>query len=376
MPAGSKNPDKRKHTDEVQQDYELRYRIMSENISLGMFRLSPGPGSCILSTNRVMARMLGYESSEDLAGKPLDDLMIVPGDIEALSSGIRNDGSFAGREILLKHRDGSEIWAQVQAWKLGTAGSPVTMIEGFAEDITEQKVFEQEVQYHESELNRYALELAQANKKLHILSTITRHDILNKLTGLQGYLELMKGEYTDPRLQEYLAVQETIIQTIARQIRFTKDYQDIGIETPRWFDIKKTIAKAAAGLPLEALSFTVETGDLQVYADPMLEKVFYNLLENSLRHAGKLTRIRCTAEIAGDGATIIIEDDGSGVPERYKEAIFLRRHYKNTGFGLSLSREILGITGLSIRETGRPGSGARFEVAIPHRNFRTGDEAR
>jgi PAS domain S-box-containing protein len=376
MPAGSKNPDQKKPTDDVQQDYELRYRIMAENITLGMFRLTPAPGSCILSANRVMARMLGYDSAEDLAGKPLDDLVIVPGDIEALSSGIRNDGSFAGREILLKHRDGSEIWAQVQAWKLGTAGSPVTMIEGFAEDITEQKVFEQEVQYHESELNRYALELAQANKKLHILSTITRHDILNKLTGLQGYLELMKGEYTDPRLQEYLAVQETIIQTIARQIRFTKDYQDIGIETPRWFDSKETIAKAAAGLPLEALTFTVETGDLQVYADPMLEKVFYNIIENSLRHAGNLTRIHCTAEITGDGATIIIEDDGSGVPERYKEAIFLRRHYKNTGFGLSLSREILGITGLSIRETGRPGSGARFEITIPPKNFRTGDEAR
>jgi signal transduction histidine kinase len=237
-------------------------------------------------------------------------------------------------------------------------------------------VFEQEVQYHESELNRYALELSQANRKLNILSTITRHDILNKLTGLNGYLELMKGEYADPRLQEYLGIQETIIQTIARQIRFTKDYQDIGIETPRWFEVKETIEKAAAGLPLERVALTVETGDLRVYADPMLEKVFYNLVENSLRHAGKLTRIRCTAETGDDGARIIVEDDGSGVPERYKDAIFIRKHYKNTGFGLYLSREILGITGLSIRENGRPGNGARFEIIVPLQNFSAGDISR
>ena len=375
MPAGSKKNDQKKIADDILRDYELRYRIMSENITLGMFRLIPDPESRVLSTNRIMARMLGYDSPEDLNGKSLHDLVIVPRHLEDLASGIR-DGAFNGREILLKRRDGSEIWVSIQAWKLAAAGSPVTLIEGLVEDITEQKVFEQEMQYHESELNRYALELSQVNRKLNILSTITRHDILNKLTGLNGYLELMKGEYTDPRLQEYLAIQETIIQTIARQIRFTKDYQDIGIETPRWFDVKETIEKAAAGLTLGEIIFTVETGDLQVYADPMLEKVFYNLVENSLRHAGTLTRIRCTVEAGAEGARIIVEDDGSGVPEQYKEAIFVRRHYKNTGFGLYLSREILGITGLSIRENGTTGSGARFEITIPQKNFRTGDKDR
>lgn len=349
--------------------------MMAEKVTLGMFRLTPAPESRILSTNHVMARMLGYGSPEELAGKSLGELMADPAGIAILTTGIRNDGSFARQEILLRRKDGSEIWVLVQAWNLGTPSSPVTMIEGFAEDITEQKVFEQEVQYHESELNRYALELSQANNKLTILSTITRHDILNKLTGLQGYLELMKGEYADPKLQEYLAVQETIIQTIARQIRFTKDYQDVGIASPRWFGVKDTIGKAAAGLSLGAVTLTVETGDLCVYADPMLEKVFYNLIENSLRHAGNVTRIRCSAETGDGGAVIVIEDNGCGVPARYKEAIFERRHYRNTGFGLSLSREILGITGLSIRETGRAGNGARFEIAVPATRFRTGEPA-
>ncbi len=245
-----------------------------------------------------MARMLGYDSPEELAGKPLKDLMILSGDSEDPATGVGSEDPKKCREILMKRRDGSEIWVSVQAWKLETADSPVTMIEGFAEDITEYKVFEQEVRYHESELNRFALELSQANKKLNILSTITRHDILNNLTGLQGYLDLMKVGYPDPRLQEYLAIQETIIDTIARQIRFTKDYQDIGIETPRWFDAAEVVKKAAASLPHHSVTFTVDINKLWIYADPMLEKVFYNLIENSLRHAGKLTQIRCMGEIA------------------------------------------------------------------------------
>lgn len=375
MKAGSSNPDQKKDIDTVLRDYETRYRIMAESTTLGMFRLTPGPESHIISTNQVMARMLGYDRPEDLTGKTLDNVVIVPGIIDELASGIRNGGSFTGREVLLKQRDGSGIWASIQAWKLETEGSPVTIIEGFAEDITEQKIFEEEVRFHESELNRYALELSQVNKKLNILSTITRHDILNKLTGLQGYLELMKTESPDAKVQEYLAIQETIIQTIARQIRFTKDYQDIGIETPRWFDVKETLEKAVANIPLQNISLTIDASGLSVFADPMLEKVFYNLVENSTRHAGKLTQIRCTTDTSGDCARIIFEDDGSGVPERFKEAIFVRKHFKNTGFGLYLSREILGITGLSIRENGRPGGGARFEITIPPDKFRAGDAA-
>jgi len=105
MPDGSKKPDQKGIIDGIMQDYELRYRIMSENITMGIFRLILSSGSRILSTNLVMARMLGYNSPEELAGKPLSDLMTVPGDIENLASGISKEGLFTGREILLKRND-------------------------------------------------------------------------------------------------------------------------------------------------------------------------------------------------------------------------------------------------------------------------------
>ena len=116
----------------------------------------------------------------------------------------------------------------------------------------------------------------------------------------------------------------------------------------------------------------IETADIVIYADPMLEKVFYNLVENALRHGHHVTRIRFSTEISDTEARIICEDNGCGVPEQFKEDIFVRKHFKKTGFNLFLARDILTITGFSIRETGVPGTGARFEITIPRAISRPG----
>ena len=57
-----------------------------------------------------------------------------------------------------------------------------------------------------------------------------------------------------------------------------------------------------------------------------------------------------------------------------QEKIFERGFGKNTGLGLALSREILDITGIMIRETGEPGKGARFEMVVPKGAWRMNEE--
>jgi len=102
-----------------------------------------------------------------------------------------------------------------------------------------------------------------------------------------------------------------------------------------------------------------------VFADPLVVKVFYNLMDNAVRYGGKITTIRFSVEEPGDVHLIVCEDDGNGVPAEEKEKIFERGFGKNTGLGLALSQEILSITGITIRETGEPGKGARFEMTVP-----------
>ncbi|MEI7856999.1 MAG: ATP-binding protein [Methanomicrobiales archaeon] len=126
-----------------------------------------------------------------------------------------------------------------------------------------------------------------------------------------------------------------------------------------------------ATLDIHQVKVTVNLAAVEIYADPLLEKVFYNLLENSLRHGERVTDIEIHSVFVRDGIDIIIEDNGAGIQSDAKERIFRREYFKNSGFGLFLTREILAITDLSITETGTFGTGARFVIHAPQGTFRS-----
>jgi len=112
----------------------------------------------------------------------------------------------------------------------------------------------------------------------------------------------------------------------------------------------------------------------EVFAGPLVVKVFYNLMDNAVRYGGKITTIRFSALESGDDQVIVCEDDGDGIVAAEKEKIFERGFGKNTGLGLALSREILDITGITITETGEPGKGARSEMVVPNGAWRVMDK--
>jgi signal transduction histidine kinase len=98
--------------------------------------------------------------------------------------------------------------------------------------------------------------------------------------------------------------------------------------------------------------------------------VFYNLMENTLRHGEHATEIRIYYHDEENGLVVVYEDNGKGIMDFEKALIFKRGYGKNTGFGLFLIHEILSITGMTIIESGIWGEGARFEITVPKGNYR------
>ena len=217
---------------------------------------------------------------------------------------------------------------------------------------------------------QWELALQQANNKLNMLSSITRHDILNQLMGLRAFLELTREMVTNPEVLGFIEGEERAAEAIGRQIEFTRYYQDIGVQAPRWHDLGQIVRSSLSQLNLGHTSVDIILPDTEVYADPLIEKVFYNLVENSLRHGEGVTRITFSQEETPEGLIVSYMDDGIGISSEYKARLFQKGFGKNTGLGLFLSREILSITGLSIRETGIPGSGVRFEIIAPKGKYR------
>ena len=214
-----------------------------------------------------------------------------------------------------------------------------------------------------------------ANRKMNLLSSITRHDIVNQLTILLGRVDLLADEATSPAMLAGLEGERESIRTIQRLIAFTKDYEEIGVHAPQWQQVAGCPERYRGSNRLAGIALAVALDDLEIYADPMLELICENLIDNSLRHGGAMTRIRFSFEVSGPGLIILYEDDGVGVPAEEKERIFEKGVGKHTGFGLFLSREILAITGLSIRETGVYGQGARFEILVPKGKYRFAERA-
>jgi signal transduction histidine kinase len=161
-----------------------------------------------------------------------------------------------------------------------------------------------------------------------------------------------------------------ITDIIKRQIEFTRDYEDLGIKEPAWQQVLVVAESAASRVDGAGVNISVNVGSLNVYADIMLGKVFFNIFSNSVRHGGHVTLVKMYFEEKGGFGRIIIEDDGTGIPDENKEKIFEKGFGANTGLGLFLSKEILAITGMSIVENGEFGKGARFEIVIPHHNYR------
>ncbi len=106
----------------------------------------------------------------------------------------------------------------------------------------------------------------------------------------------------------------------------------------------------------------------------MLSAVFSNLLDNSIRHGQRVTRISIFTYEAENNLIILWEDNGVGIITEDKENIFERGFGMNTGIGLFLVREILAFTSITIREIGEPGKGARFELTVPSGAFRRTEE--
>jgi PAS domain S-box-containing protein len=224
--------------------------------------------------------------------------------------------------------------------------------------------------FDNSEQKAAELSIQKANEKLNMLSMITRHDILNQLTGLRAFLELSRPMVHEGQALAYLDRVDEAADVIGRQIEFTRYYQNIGIQSPDWRDLAKTIRNSAAQAPLEKIAFRNVAPGLEVYADPLIERVFYNLIDNSLRHGQFVSSIAITAEETDNGVLITYKDDGIGITAEDKAKLFRKGFGKHSGLGLFLSREILAITSITITEAGEPDNGVQFEIVVPKGKYR------
>jgi PAS domain S-box-containing protein len=341
---------RRKQAEDALRESEEKYRRIIENMQDAYIRADEN--GIIIMASPSAARIFGYGSPEEMAGLPTISLYSDPAQRAEVVRTLHDGGEIADLTREGQKKDGTTFWFSLNVQFIRDGQGRIRGFEGTMRDISERRSMEHA--------------LRETNRKLTMLSGITRHDIKNQLMVLDGMAELLRTRMPDPSLEPCFARISAASSRIANLIQFTGEYQEIGVHAPRWQDVRALVDDAARDIAPDQVVLENDLPEgMEIFADPLVARVVCNLVDNAVRHGGKIRTLRFSYQELNGDRIIVCSDDGDGVAIQEKEKIFDLGYGKHTGFGLAISREILAITGITIRETGTPGEGARFAITVP-----------
>ncbi|HWQ67848.1 MAG TPA: PAS domain S-box protein [Methanospirillum sp.] len=311
--------------------------------------------------NERKARMLGYPC-EQFSHYTDFTRLVHPDDYAPIMQAMRDHLSgikdLYEANYRIQNKTGEYIWFHdVGRISDYTSDGRPSKIIGLVIDISERKSSDESLQ--------------EANQKLRLLTSLTHHDILNQISAVHQFQDLALQSSDLMKVHEYISLAKEAGNQIEETIGFTREYESFGVESSGWQRLYQIIESAKTEVSLGGVTFSNQIPEsLEIYVDPIIRKIFSTLIENAIRHGGTIRNIRLFNSEIENSLILTCEDDGVGVQLEEKPYIFDHGFGKHTGIGLFLAREILSISGFSIRETGVPGKGARFEITVPAGKFR------
>jgi PAS domain S-box-containing protein len=349
---------KRKQAEKALLVSERKFRELFEYANVGIGIAKAG---MLLLVNSQLEIISGY-NKEELLASPFsvfiheDDRQMV---MEMHQKREKGETLPAVYSFRMRKKDGATTWVEINSVIIDWLGTAVILF--FLIDITERKQAEEA--------------LTETNEKIRLLTSLTRHDIFNQLSAIQLFQNMAVNSKEILQIYKYLSHAQEAVSRIEMIIGFTREYENFGITPSGWFCVYPIIESAIKEIVLGNVEIQVEIpSNLEIYADPIIRKIFTTMMENAVRHGITISNIRFSINITDTDLFIICEDDGVGIADDEKERIFDHGYGKHTGIGLYLARAILSITGLTIRETGIQGQGARFEIRVPSSKYRIHSE--
>ncbi|MFE3541386.1 ATP-binding protein [Nocardia sp. NPDC059177] len=233
-----------------------------------------------------------------------------------------------------------------------------------------------------------AAALLEADRLRRALLSAVSHDLRTPLAGAKAAVSSLRSDDIEFSAEDTGELLEAIEESVDQLTALVGNLLDssrlaVGVVTPqlRRAYLDETVHRAlvsvgmgARGLRRAAMDrVQVQVGEVSVRADGgLLERVLANLIDNALRHGGRETPVRVTAERDRDRVSIAVVDLGPGVPAGTEEQLFepfqrLGDHDNTTGVGLGLSvvRGFVEAMGGTVHAEPTPGGGLTMLVDLP-----------
>ncbi len=218
---------------------EERFRTLTANIPVGVFRSAARPDGCLLSANPALAKMFGYEKPEEMAETRVADLYVNPDERAEFIAAVSSAGALSDYETLFQRKDGTSFWGSLSARAVTGQDGKVSYFDGILEDITQRKDAERALAESEE---KYRTFVEQATDGVGIaqdgLLKFANH-AMAKLLGYDTAAEIM-GKDFEPFIAP--AFKETVAEKHKRTMS--------GEGSPSIFEIA-VLNKAGEEIPVE-----------------------------------------------------------------------------------------------------------------------------
>ena len=378
---------KRRNIERRLMDSERRYEELVEGLPVGLYRRLPGFNGEFIMVNTAMAKMLGYDSKEDLIGVRISKFYVDKDEMRQFTAEMALTGEVREREVRFSRKNGQIFWGSISAkLHMDDAGNPL-YVEGMVQDISERKRQEEEKERLQNQLQQ-----AQRLESIGRLAGGIAHDFNNLLVPILGYsellLELMNPNdatirYIEPIKEAGEKAREIVKQLLAfgRKQELEKRCLNLEEYFPKFHkflhhslrDDIELIVRVSPDTPF------VECDIRQ------LDQVLLNLAVNAqdaMPTGGRLTIEASKFDvngfeakedaslIPGRYAKITVTDTGVGMDKKTLEHIFdpfftTKSLDKGTGLGLAMAYGIIKQHGGNIKVKSEPGKGTRFEIFLP-----------
>lgn len=301
------------------------------------------------------------------------------------------------------HKDGGIRWVRVRGKVFFDEGGKPARIVGVTQDITEQKLFEQElnkqVQQKTIELQNKNEELEQSNLKLEEFAHAASHDLKEPIRKVHFFTTQLKEQLLD-RLTEIEKATFQRIENASQRMGLLVDdllqYSHVGYvasQQKEWIDLNEKVQKV-----LEDLDLDIKHKNAVIEVKPLptvqgyrrqLQQLFQNLISNALKYSKKNTPPHIVVDAqkidkkdapvklqqnanAEYYHLIRVSDNGIGFEPEYAERIFQmfqRLHgkgeYSGTGVGLAIALKVAENHEGTILAESTPGKGSAFKIFLP-----------
>ncbi|MBN2343715.1 MAG: PAS domain S-box protein [Deltaproteobacteria bacterium] len=388
------------------QEAESRYRALTDNVPVGVYRRTPGPEGKLVMVNKALVEMFGYRSPVELNQVPVANLYYYPEECIEFSKKLFSNREVIKEELKMRTRNGDAIWISVTAAVICDEQSEVIYFDGIMEDITARKEQAQAARAQQEQL-------LQADKmiSLGILVSGVAHEINNPNQFVLSHLTLLQKAWKDalPILDRYYeehgdfklggtrySKTKTRINTMYENMRegttrithIVNELRDYARQQPtqrqETVHLNQVVDSALSLLKnltkKETSAFYVTYGK---HLPPFMgdyrriEQVIINLVQNAVQALESSPReisiITFKETIPGSHSESVvfqINDTGKGISDEDLKKITnpfftTKRSSGGTGLGLSISANIVSSHGGKLEFASAQGEGTTVKMILP-----------